>query len=515
MLALFREQPRAFYMIFMLEIWERFGFYTVQGILTLYFIRFLGFSDSEAYFTFGAFSALVYGMVALGGYLGDKVLGTKRTIVLGLFTLAFGYLALTIADKQSVFLALGLICVGNGLFKANPSSLLAKCYDDGDHRLYGGFTLYYMAINLGSTVALFVGPSLSSIYGYSYAYFVSFIGLVLGLANYWFQRRHVADINTYADSKIIKVRQWFLVVAGIILATAACAWLLQHVTITRRLLWIVTALVVAIYFFYMKQERKTSVLRMLVAFVLMLEAIVFFTLYQQMPTSLNLFAVNNVVPTLLGIPLDPQSFQALNPIWIIAMSPVLAMVYSKLYHRGVSFPVPYKFAVGMICCGLSFSLLFFARFTPDEAGMVSSWWLVASYFFQSTGELMVSALGVAMVAELVPRQIAGFVMGMWFLTSSVAGFIGASVASLTSLPENIKPGLESLTIYTRVFAWIGIVTLVIGVLMWLIAPRLSRYIKTPAEPSHDDTVRDKPAKNESDAGVGRNDQSCTHIPSNA
>lgn len=479
MLALFREQPRAFHMIFMLEIWERFGFYTVQGILTLYFMRFLGFSDNEAYFAFGAFSALVYGMVAFGGYLGDKVLGTKRTIVLGLITLALGYLALAFADEERVFLALGLICVGNGLFKANPSSLLAKCYTEDDPRLHGGFTLYYMAINLGSTVALIAGPAISSRYGYPYAYFLSFIGLVLGLANYWFQRRHVASVNTEADSKDIHLWQWALVIVGIVLATFASAYLLQHVMIAQELVWLVTAIVVGIYFVYMRREKNRSFLRMVVALVLMIEAIVFFTLYQQMPTSLNLFAVNNVNPVLFGMTFDPQTFQALNPIWIIVMSPILALFYSRLHKSRVHFHIPYKFAVGMICCGISFTLLYFARFVHDEAGMVSSWWLVASYFFQSTGELFVSALGVAMVAELVPAQIAGFVMGMWFLTSAVAGFIGASVASFTALPEHVKPGLESLTIYTNVFAWIGLVTLGIGIFMWLISARLSHYIKTP------------------------------------
>ncbi|KTD33085.1 POT family transporter peptide transport protein [Legionella nautarum] len=476
MLSLFRKQPRAFHMIFMLEIWERYGYYTMQGILTLFFIRYLGFNETDAYFTFGAFSALVYGMIAIGGYLGDKVLGTKRTIVLGLITLALGYLSLALVEKQHVFLALGLICVGNGLFKANPSNLLAKCYEKEDPRLHGAFTLYYMAINLGSTFALVIGPTLASHYGYSYAYFSSFIGLLLGLANYWFQRQHVAQINTPSDNKRVPYWQWALVILGIIVITLISAYLLQHVILAKNLVWLVTAVVVGIYFIFMRREQKSSFRRMFVALILMLEAIVFFTLYQQMPTSLNLFAVHNVNPFLLGVPLNPQSFQALNSIWIIIMSPVLAILYNKLDRQGYSFSIPYKFATGMLCCGLSFSLLFFARYSHDGQGIVSSWWLVASYFFQSTGELLVSALGVAMVAQLVPSQITGFVMGMWFLTSSVAGFIGATVANFAALPTNVTPGIESLTIYTRVFAYIGLVTLAIGLLMWLIASRLNRSI---------------------------------------
>ncbi|MCW8408795.1 oligopeptide:H+ symporter [Legionella sp. PATHC035] len=476
MVNILREQPRAFHMIFMLELWERFGFYTVQGILTLFFIRYLGYSDTISYYTFGAYSALVYGMVVIGGYLGDRLLGTKRTIVLGLVVLAAGYFSLAVTDKAHVFFALGLICVGNGLFKANPSNLLAKCYQENDPRLHGGFTLYYMAINLGSMIALFAGPAIASRYGYSYAYLMSAIGLLIGLANYWLQRQFIEHINTEADQRKISVAQWLMILIGIFILTECSAYLLQHVMLAKNLFWFITLAVIAYYLFMTRKESKIVRRRMLVALALMLEAIIFFTLYQQMPTSLNLFAVHNVIPVFLGITIDAQSFQALNPIWIVLMSPVLAYFYDLLNKKGIQFSIPYKFSLGMTMCGVSFLMLFFARYFYTDQGMVSSWWLIISYLFQSLGELLVSALGVAMVAELVPAQIVGFVMGMWFLTSAIAGFIGATVASYTALPEHIKPGVDSLMIYTYVFACIGLVTLIIALLMWLLSPRLSRYI---------------------------------------
>lgn len=485
MLKLFREQPRAFSMIFMLELWERFGFYTVQGILTLYFIRMLGYDDTQAYYTFGAFSALVYGLVVLGGYLGDKFLGTKRTIALGLVTLALGYTALALSSPHTVFWALGLVCVGNGLFKANPSNLLAKCYEDNDARLHGGFTLYYMAINLGSTVALIAGPSLASSYGYSYAYLLAAIGLVAGLANYVFQYRLVAHVNTEADKRKLSLTHWLSLLLGILVLTWTCAWLLQQVMLTKTLVLYVSSLALVGYFYYMSKENKASRMKMLVALILMIEAVVFFTLYQQMPTSLNLFAVNNVISNVLGISIDPQSFQALNPLWIILMSPVLAIFYRKIHRKGFFFSVPYKFAMGMTLSGLSFYLLYFTRYFCSETGMVSSWWLVSSYLFQSLGELLVSALGVAMVAELVPAAIAGFVMGIWFLTSALAGFSGAFVASIAAIPANVKPGVDSLLIYTDLFQLIGLVTLGVSVLMWAISPWLSRFITKPPVESLD------------------------------
>lgn len=475
MFALFRVQPQAFRMIFILEMWERFGFYTVQGILTLYFIRILGYSQTQAYLTFGAFFALVYGMVAFGGYLGDKVLGTKRTIAVGLVTLALGYLALALTDKQHVFIALGLVCIGNGLFKANPAHLLSKCYDEQDPRLHGAFTLYYMSINLGSIASFFVGPVLSSRFGYHYAYFASFIGLMLGIGNYWLQQKYIAHVNMPADQKIVSYKVWGLIILGIMFATLVSSFLLQHTFIARNLLFFIIFFILIIYMSYMRKEEKLSRQRMLVALVLMIEAIAFFVLYQQMPTSINLFSVYHVIPNIIGIPIDPQSFQALNPVCIIILSPLLVFIYRKLTEEGLPFPIPYKFSMGMMFCGFSFLMLYFSRYVHDAQGMVSSGWIIASYFFQSLGELLVSALGLAMIAELVPLYMTGFVMGMWFLTSSIAGFLGATVASFTAFPHAMHSGVESLNSYTNVFGMIGLVTCGIGVIMWVIAAP-SRYL---------------------------------------
>lgn len=476
MLTLLKEQPRAFYMIFMLELWERFGYYTVQGIFILYFMRILGFTDVQSYYTFGAFTALLYGLVILGGYLGDQILGTKRTIILGLFVLFAGYSALPLVSSDHIFLALGLVCVGNGLFKANPSNLLSKCYKPHDHRLHGGFTLYYMAINIGSTLALILGPAISRSYGYPAAFALSALGLLIGLINYWIQRWVVASVNTAADKRIITFPQWLLIGIAIVFLTWICSILLQQVAITKWILIIVTMLTLLRYGYFMSKESRVMQKSMLVALILMIEGMIFFVLYQQMPSSLNLFAVNNVTSSILNLHFDPQTFQVLNPFWIIIMSPVLAWFYRRQAHNKTDFSIAHKFALGMTLCGFSFFILYFPRFFHDANGMISPLWMVASYFFQSTGELLVSALGVAMVAELVPASIVGFVMGVWFLTSAIAGYLGAYVAAFTALPEHVHSKTESLMIYTSVFGTIGLAVFAISLLMWLCAPLLNKFI---------------------------------------
>lgn len=477
MMALLRQQPRPFFVIFMLEIWERFGFYTVQGILVLYFVRSIGMSHHEAYAIFGTFCALIYGMVPLGGYLGDKLLGTKRAIVTGLLILMTGYALLALQDDNLLYLSLGFICVGAAIFKPNPSVLLAQCYPVGSEKIHAGFTLYYMAINIGALGSLLIGPYLSGKYGYSYAYWIAAAGILTGLLNYVVQYPLIEPIKTISDKRRLSSLVWVVLLAAIIGSVVLCAFLLAHPLGARKIILSITGLFVLIYFGQIWQAKKKERIRMLLVFILMLEAVVFFTLYQQMPTSINVFAVHHVLPTLWGMTIDPQSFQVLNPFWIIVASPALAWLYTYLNQRKLSFAIPYKFAVGMVSCSIGFMILYTTRYAANDQALVSSWWLVVSYLFQAIGEVLVSALGVAMVAELVTPKIMGFVMGMWYLTSSIAGFTGAAVASMTALPKGSLPGNESLTMFTHVFLEIGVVTLIAACLMGLLAPSLTRWME--------------------------------------
>lgn len=478
MIKLLKQQPKAFYLIFMLEFWERFGFYTVNSILAYFFSKQLGFTDKQAFYTFGAYSALVFGLVCVGGFVGDKVLGTKRTILLGLVVLAVGYLSLALAGEHTIFYALGTVAVGNGLFKANPSNLLAKSYPKNDPRLHGAFTLYYMAINIGSIFAMFVGPYMMEHYGWHAAFFFSFIGLASAVVNFLWQRRSIEHIAYGADQKPLNYLTLMSVIVGTAIVAFICSVLLQHVELTEWLLVLVVAKVLGLYFYYLRKQTGLARKKMWVALVLMLEGVVFFTLYQQMPTSLNFFAIHHVRPTFLGFSINPQSFQVFNPIWIMLLSPLLAYWYTVQQKKGKDLSMAHKFALGMSCCGVSFVCLYFSKFFADAHWMVSSTWLMTSYFFQSVGELLVSALGVAMVAELVPPAIAGFIMGMWFLTSASAGFIGAFVASLTNIPTGIHVGMATLDRYTYVFLEIGLITLGLSVLMWWLAPKLARVIQS-------------------------------------
>lgn len=468
------KQPKAFYLIFSIELWERFGYYGLQGIMAVYLVKMLGLSESDSITLFSSFSALVYGFVAIGGWLGDKVLGSKRVIVLGAIVLALGYsfVAYSGHDIFWVYLGMATIAVGSGLFKANPSSLLSTCYDKDDPRLDGAFTMYYMSVNIGSFFSMLATPWLAATYGWSVAFSLSVVGMLITLLNFMFCRKWVKRQGSKPDFKPLQFKKLLMVLVGVAALVFISSWLLHNQTIARMVLAVVSIGIIIVFAKETFAMQGIARRKMIVAFLLMLEAIVFFVLYSQMPTSLNFFAIHNVNHDLLGINFQPEQFQALNPFWIMVASPILAAIYTKV---GDKMPMPHKFAIGMVLCSGAFLVLPWGASLANEQGIVSVNWLVLSYALQSIGELMISGLGLAMVAQLVPQRLMGFIMGAWFLTTAAAAIIAGYVANLTAVPAaDITDSHASLAIYSHVFMQIGIATGVIALLMLLTASKLHR-----------------------------------------
>ena len=380
------QQPRPFFMIFFVELWERFGYYGVQGVLAVFFVKQLGFSQEQAFVTFGAFAALVYGLISIGGYVGDHLLGTKRTIVLGAIVLAIGYFmtGMSLLKPDLIFIALGTIAVGNGLFKANPASLLSKCYPPKDPRLDGAFTLFYMSINIGSLVALSLAPVIADRFGYSVTYNLCGAGLIVALLVYIACRGMVQDIGSDPDFRPLNFGKLLYVLIGSVVMIFVCAWLMHNVEVAH------------------------------------------------------------------------------------------------LGNKGKDLSMPMKFTLGMFMCSLGFLTAAAAgMWFADAQGLTSPWFIVLVYLFQSLGELFISALGLAMVAALVPQHLMGFILGMWFLTQAAAFLLGGYVATFTAVPDNITDPLETLPVYTNVFGKIGLVTLGVAVVMLMMVPWLKRMIETP------------------------------------
>jgi len=463
---------KAFWVIWLIELWERFGYYGAQAILALYFVSQLGYSESKSFYVFGSFSAFVYGFIWIGGWIGDKYLGAKRTMVVGAIVLMLSYAGLALADHQTIFYALAGIVVGNALFKANPSSLISKMYAKGDPALDGAMTLYYMSVNVGSMISMALTPIIAANYGWTKAFWVCAIGLFLGLGNYFVCRRALDTVGTEVDQNALNLNRLALVVGGSLLAILGIAQLLNHTQICN---WIVYVVVTSAFLYFVKiafSLKGITRTRMFVAFILILQAVLFFVLYNQMPTSLTFFAVHNINNHVLGFNIPPAEYQVLNPIVIVIMAPVLAWLYNRYPATHAT-----KFCIGMSLCAGAFLALAIPQFTAVD-GLASPGWMVLSYFLQSVGELLISGLGLAMVAELCPVNMSGFVMGIWWLAMMLAGPIGAWVGALTAPPAGVEhlSTLDSMQLYAHVFMKIGLITGLTAAAMWLSRPVLNRLL---------------------------------------
>ncbi|SAL44482.1 amino acid/peptide transporter [Caballeronia concitans] len=455
------SQTRSFSTVFLIEMWERFGYYGMAALLVLFMIDKIGFADDYANLTWGAFTALVFSAPSIGGWIGDKILGARRTMTLGAIVLAAGYfmLALPFDALGFMYASLGVIVVGNGLFKSNAANLVRRIYEGDDARIDSAFTIYYMAVNIGSTVSMLATPWIKDHWGWHTAFAVCFGGMVLGLVNYALMRRTLARIGSAPDDQPIRWRAFVAVVAGSVALAAATVFILQHQTVARYCVWAAGLGILVIFGYMLAQCDRSERAGLVAALILTLQVILFFVFYQQMSTSLTLFALRNVDPvfSVAGVELFTWSaaqFQALNPIWIMILSPILAVLYARQARRGRDIPVAGKYALGFVVVAVGFFVFGLSgRYAVD--GRVSSWFMVAGYGLYSLGELLVSGLGLAMIARYVPARMGGFMMGAYFVATGVSQYLGSVVANLARMPSGNLDPLQSLPLYTHLFVWLG------------------------------------------------------------
>jgi POT family proton-dependent oligopeptide transporter len=435
-----RRRTLGFSCLFLIEMWERFGFYGMQILIVVFLTEYLGFGDSKAFITWGAFALMIYTTPIVGGWLGDRVLGTRRITLLGGIVLGIGYLllALPLASKETswfIFFAFGVIAVGNGLFKANPNNLLSQLYENDRSKLDSAFTIYYMSINMGALASQFLTPFVRLRYGWHLAFGISFIGLALGVINFLFMKRYLSHVGSKPDFEPFPTMRLLAVLAGSLVIAIIIALIVHNPQVAKGITWAAVAVLIAVFGYLMIVRHPSERKGLIATMILTLQGLVFFIFYQQMSTSLTLFALRNINLDAFGFHLAPEQFQLLNPFWIFLLSPILAWLYNSLGRRDKDFNIATKFAFGFVLVAFGFAIYGFSGHIGEN--IVSPWWLVAGYFCQSFGELLISGLGLAMVARFVAHDLRGLIMGGWLLTTGISQMLGSMVAGFTSVPDKV------------------------------------------------------------------------------
>ncbi len=471
--------PRIFHYLVLMEFCERFAFYGVQSIAILYFIEKYSLSEANASSIFSSFSALCYALLVIGGTIGDKLIGISRAYLIGICLFVIGYGLLGMANTANMlYYAMGIIICGNMFFKTNANNYISRCLENNDPRLDSAYTYFYMFINIGSCLSFAIVPFVAKSFGYSIGLYLSCIAMCVSLLLYIiFKNKFDSVDNQIGKSGKNKLKLSLLCFFGTLCVSYPISLILADSELSLLLLVGAAVLFTIIYFLVAFRLPRHELRGMLIAFILLLQAILFWVLCMQTSTSFVLFARHNIDLTIFGFTIPVGSTQIFNSIHVIAFSPILANLYILLEKKGIHLNIPYKFTAGIFITGCCFLLLgFSSTFFVNSAYQISIIWLFASYGFYSVGELLISALGPSMVAQLLPKRLGGFAQGMWYLTCAVGMRLGGMLSSMEANEYDTSNPSQSLHVFNQMFYQIGFSIVLISVLLFFIAKPLTRQI---------------------------------------
>lgn len=460
-----KRQPPALAVMFLTEMWERFGFYIVQGLLVLYMTQYFGYSDNKSYSILGAFTALAYISPIVGGHLADRLLGFVTTTVWGGFILMIGYALLAIPSRGIFFYpGLATIIIGTGMFKPCISSLLGAQYDTDDPRRDSGFTIFYVGINSGAFLAGLSSGYIKNAFGWHVSFLLASIGLIIGLATFLFGLRYIKYIKPQRKIPRHYKLQLFLYC---ILAIIGINFLLQVNALAEWVLPGFGVVLLAYLTMLTTQQDEDYRRRMTLLIILIVSSIVYWMLYLQMFFSANLFVDRLVHKEVFGVQLTTTVFYASESVFIILLGPFFAWLWHTLSRHNKNPSLLTKFILGIFFGGLGFFILSMSTRFPNADGLVQPGWVFFSYFLITVGELLLSPIGLSAVTMLAPSHLVGFMMGVWFVAIGFGGVFAGAAAKLSSVPDTVTLTSEMLAIYGQAFMdYAGIAFFVVVVLFF-------------------------------------------------
>ncbi len=437
------SQPSGLRPLFFIELWERFSYYGMRALLVLFMVApipagGLGFTTAEAGMIYGNYTMAVYMLAIPGGFIADRILGARKSVLIGGGVIALGHFSLAVPSIFTFYLGLVLIVLGTGLFKPNISVLVGHLYQPNDPRRDAGFSIFYMGINIGA----FIAPLITGFLAQSNA-FKSFlasagfdpagswhwgfgaagVGMLLGLLVLWRRRALLPDVEM-ERSEMVRIA------AGAGLVTVATLILIGAVMLSdhpnfqwMRVLFIAVPIAAIIYFGRGEDLEQNRLAAMLVLFI---ASMVFWAIFEQAGVSIALFADQLTRNEVFGWAFPSAWYQSLNPLFVIILAPLFAMLWLRMGERQPSSPI--KFSLGLFFLALSFLLMVPAA-QLTLAGKVSPLWLVGLFLLQTIGELCLSPVGLSMMTKLAPVRMVGLMMGVWFLAAALGNKLAGILAS--------------------------------------------------------------------------------------
>jgi POT family proton-dependent oligopeptide transporter len=463
--------------IIFITFWSQFASYALNAILILFLTRpllqqGLGYSQAKAYAFIGVSQATGYLMPIFGGYMADAVLGIRRSILIGSILLACAYLCVMLSGLSitthgdTLFLAAyALVPAANSLLIGTASGMVSHIHADNATQAKAAMTFYYLAINIGALLAILIAPSLlDSRYGPLSVLTITFIGKAIAASNFAYRYTLYDSVIWGHDQHRLPWRSIRSLIGYLVVLYAFTLFAYAHIQLACIVMGFAAAIGMGYFIFKTTQLPKIPRYQQGLACLLILEAVVFFVIYNQMNSTLVLFAAYNSDLRLFGLHLSPAQYQMLNPILII----VLGLQLPRFYKAFPQFSIPYQFACGTLLAGAGLLVLVIAG-AYAEHGLISGNALALAYGIITIAELWVSAIGLSMIGLYCDNNGLAFAMGVWYLAGSFSSVLSGRLADWVAIPENISSPMLSLPIYQHYYWIMGLTASALGAIMLLFA----------------------------------------------
>jgi len=476
------KYPKQLWYLFLVEMWERFCFYGMRGVLAIFMVDQLGLTDKESNLKYGAIQAFVYAFTFIGGIFADKILGFKKSLLFGGVLMIIGNFVIASSPSELFYIGITLTIIGTGFFKPNISSMVGDLYKEGDSRRDAGFGLFYSGINIGALLGGFLCVYLGKFYSWNLAFIAAGTVMVIGTITFLITRKYLGPIGNspllHLDAPKRKTREAIVYLAAMV-CIPLVFMMIRNTDYTDYFMYTIGPAALLFFFYEFKLTTDPAEKKKLIAaLIFIIFSVIFWGIFEQSGGSLALYAQGNLHHSLLSFSVDPNIINnTSNSLFVIIFSPIIGLLWVWLSKKKIEPNTVVKFGMGFIFLAASFFVFYATRFFMDGNGKTSLNIFTLAYLVITFGELCLSPIGLSIITKLSPKRLVGMMMGMWFLASAygqyVAGLLGAGMSS----PNENASLTDKLMSYTDGYYQLAIYSAVAGVVLILLSPFVKKLMQ--------------------------------------
>ena len=485
------KYPKQLWYLFFSEMWERFCFYGMRGMLVVFMVQHLGMNEKVANLQYGATQAWVYAFTFIGGLFADKILGLRKSLFWGGILMIIGSVILAVDPKNFFFIGLGFTIVGTGFFKPNISSMVGQLYRDGDPRRDAGFSFFYMGVNLGALIGGYIciavaeGSLWQSLVPENLRWNVGFgfaaIVMIISLLTFTQTQKSLGDIGLSPLLNVEKSKKKLyeiLTFVGSLAIVPIIIIMVANTVYTDYFMMIIGPASILYLFYEMKNFSSVENKKLLAALIFIIFSIFFWAFFEQSGGSLSLFAANNLNNEILGVELSPNGVNnSANSLFVIGFAALVGLVWLWMAKRKIEPNTVIKFGLAFLFLAGGFWIFYYTKLFADLNGRTSLGIFTFGWFIITFGELCLSPIGMSAMTKLSPQKTQAVIMGMWFLASAYgqyfAGLLGANIAEASENATN----LEKLNTYADGYEQLAIYALIAGLVLITISPLVKKLMQ--------------------------------------